>query len=168
MQACKLNEQQAEQARAVAAKFAGLGSKVGAYGAPVVAGLVLPFWWGLWVWLVGTKVMGADFGYMKGVEVAGLAGMIGVFDAIVWTLPILIMGKLFASPSLALFVKQFDPQNPAHALLAIVNIMTFWVLAVRSVGLSRLAGTSFAKAASWIIGIWALQTALLTGLSFSV
>jgi hypothetical protein len=76
------------------------------------------------------------------------------------------MGNLFASPSLALFLKQFDPQNPAHALLAIVNIMTFWVLAVRSVGLARLAQAGFARAAAWIFGIWAIQTALLTGLSF--
>jgi hypothetical protein len=168
VQAGKLTEQQAEQARVVAAKFADVSSKIGAYGAPVLFGFFLPFWWGLWVWLVGTKVFGADFGYMKGVEVAGLAGMIGVLDGVVRTLLILIMGNLFASPSFALILKHFDPQNPAHALLAIVNIMTFWILAVRSVGLARLAQTGFARAAGWIFGIWALQTGLLTGLSFGL
>jgi hypothetical protein len=168
VQSGKLNEQQAEQARAVAAKIADMSSKIGAYGAPVLFGFFLPFWWGLWVWLVGTKALGADFSYMKGVEVAGLAGMIGVLDGIVRTLLILAMGNLFASPSLALLLKHFNPQNPAHALLAIVNIMTFWILAVRSVGLAHLARATFSRAACWIFGIWAVQTGLLTGLSFGL
>jgi hypothetical protein len=164
----KLTQQQAEQAREVAAKFGSLGSKLGAYGAPVFVGMVIPFWWGLFIWLVGTKAMHGDFEYMKAVEVAGLAGIIGVIDAIVRTLLILIMGSLFASPSLALFLKQFDPQNPAHTLLAVVNVMTFWVLGVRSIGLARLAGSTFSKAAAWVFGFWALETALLTGLSFGM
>ena len=168
VQAGKLTQQQAEQSREVAAKFGGLFTKVAAYGAPVVLALVLPFWWGLLIWLVGTKAMRGDFGYMKGVEVAGLSGIIGAIDAIVRTLLILIMGSLFASPSLALFLKQFDPQNPAHTLLAVFSVMTFWVLGVRSVGLARLAGSTFAKAAAWVFGFWVLQTALLTGLSFGI
>lgn len=166
IQAGKLTQQQGEQAREVAAKFGSIGSKLAAFGAPVFFGLALPFWWGLLIWLVGTKAMKGDFSYMKGVEVAGLAGMIGALDAVVRTLLILIMGSLFASPSLALFLKQFDPQNHSHALLSIINVMTFWVLGVRSVGLARLAGSSFAKAGAWVFGFWALQTALLTGLSF--
>jgi hypothetical protein len=168
VQAGKLTQQQAEQAREVAAKFGSLGSKLGAYIAPVVVGLALPFWWGLIIWLAGTKAMHGAFGYMKAVEVAGLAGIIGVIDAIIRPLLILITGSLFASPSLALFVKQFDPQNPAHALLAVLNVMTFWVLGVRSIGLARLAGSTFAKAAAWVFGVWALETALLTGLSFGM
>lgn len=114
-----LSDQQAEQARAVAAKFGSVGSRIGAYAAPVFLGLAVPFWWGLILWLVGTKALKADFSYMKGVEVAGLAGMISVLEAIVRALLILIMGNLFASPSLALLVKQFDPQNHVHGMLAV-------------------------------------------------
>ncbi|HZR21314.1 MAG TPA: YIP1 family protein [Verrucomicrobiae bacterium] len=163
----KLTEQQAEQARAVAAKFGSLGSKIGAYSTPVLVGLVLPFWWGLLVWLIGTQALHADFSYMKGVEMVGLGGMVGVLDAIVRSLLILIMGNLFASPSLALFLKQFDPQNPTHSLLAVVNIMTFWSLAVRSIGLARLSSTRFGKAAAWVFGIWIIQTSVLVGLSLA-
>ena len=166
VQAGKLTGQQAEQAREVAAKFGSIGSKVGGFVGPVVIGFALPFWWGLLIWLIGTKVLNSDFGYMKGVEVAGLGGVIGVLDSIVRTLLILIMGNLFASPSLALFLKQFDPQNPVHALINLVNVMTLWVLVVRSVGLARLTGASNAKAGAWVFGLWLLQTGLMMGVSF--
>jgi hypothetical protein len=42
------------------------------------------------------------------------------------------------------------------------------VLGVRSIGLARLAGSTFAKAAAWVFGFWLLQTAVLTGLSLGI
>ena len=36
--------------------------------------------------------------------------------------------------------------------------MTFWLLAVRAMGLARLSGVSFIKAALWVFGIWAAYT----------
>jgi hypothetical protein len=89
--------------------------------------------------------------------------MIGVLEAVVKTLLIVGLGNLFASPSLALLVKPFDPQNPVHSALAAVNIMTFWLLAVRALGLARLSGVSFGRAAAWIFGIWTVFTGLLIG-----
>lgn len=163
-----LSQQQADQARAAAAKFGSIGTKIGAYAAPVFAAFVTPFWWGLILWLVGTNALKADFSYMKGVELSGLAAMVSVLDAIVRGLLILIMGNLFASPSLALLVKQFDPQNPVHGVLAAVNVMTFWVLAVRAIGLARLSGVGFGKAAAWVFGIWALFTGLMMGFGLAV
>ena len=163
-----MSDQQAEQARAMAAKFGAISSRVGAYAAPVLMGFAIPFWWGLILWLVGTKAFKADFSYMKGVELAGLAGMISALDAVVRTLLILILGNLFASPSLALFVKEFNPQNPVHGILAAVNLMTFWVLAVRAMGLARISGVGFGKAAAWVFGIWALFTGLMMGFGFAM
>lgn len=159
-----MSEQQAEQARAIGEKWAGISSKIGAALAPVFGAFASPFIWGLIVWLVGAKVMKGDFAYMKAVEVVGLANMIGVLEVIVKTLLIVGMGNLYASPSLVLLVKDFDPQNPVHSLLAVVNVMTFWLLAVRSIGLARLSGVSFAKAALWVFGIWAGYTGFLIGL----
>ena len=52
---------------------------------------------------------------MKAVEVAGLSNMILALSVIVKTLLVLIAGNLFASPSLALLVKDFDPQNSVHS-----------------------------------------------------
>jgi hypothetical protein len=44
--------------------------------------------------------------------------------------------------------------------------MTFWILAVRGVGLARLSGVSVAKAVTWVFGIWAAYTGLLVGFGF--
>ena len=115
---------------------------------------------------MGAGLLKGNFPYMKAVEVVGLANMIGVLEVIVKTLLIVGLGNLYASPSLVLLVKEFDPQNTVHSLLALVNVMTFWLLAVRGIGLARLSGVSFAKAAAWVFGIWAAYTGLLIGLAF--
>ena len=74
------------------------------------------------------------------------------------------LGNIYAAPGLMLLVKDFDPQNTVHGLLGILNVMTFWVLAVRAIGLARLSGASFAKAAAWVFGIWAAYTGFFIGL----
>ncbi len=94
--------------------------------------------------------------------------MIGVLDAIVKTLLILSLGNLFASPSLALLIKEFDPQNPVHALFAVVNIMSLWALVVRSIALARLSSVSFAKGALVVFGLWAAFTGLMIGFGFAM
>ena len=154
---------QAEKSRPFAEKTALVMAVISAVaGAPLVA-FASPFWWGLILWL-GGKILKGNFSYLKAVEAAGLANMILVLDVVVRTLLILVTGSLFASPSLALAVKDFDPQNTLHGLCALVNVMLFWVLLVRSVGLARLSGASVGKAAVWVFGIWAAYTGLLMGL----
>ncbi len=162
----KMSDQDAERARAIGEKWAGISAKIGSAFAPVVGGLVTPFIWGLILWGVGAGVLKAHFPYMKAVEVVGLANMVSVLDTILKSLLIVGLGNLYAAPSLALLVKDFDPQNTVHGLLALVNVMTFWLLAVRAVALARLASVSFAKAAAWVFGIWAAYTGLLMGLAY--
>ncbi len=159
----QMSQEQADQAREVGAKYAGMFQKAGAVVGPVVVGFSSPFIWGLFLWLAGTKLLKGNFGYMKAVEVAGLGNMLLVLDAIVRTLLIVIMGNLYASPSAALLLKNFDPQNSLHGLLALVNVITFWLLAVRSIGLARLASVSLVKAGTWVFGIWAGYTAFFFG-----
>jgi len=159
-----MSEQQAEQARAMGEKWAGISARIAAGFAPVVGGFVTPFLWGLILWLLGVHLFKGNFPYTKAVEVVGLSNMVSVLDVIVKTLLIVGLGNLYASPSLGLLVKDFDPQNPVHSLLSVVNVMTFWVLAVRALGLARLSGVSFAKAAVWVFGIWAAYTGFLIGL----
>jgi hypothetical protein len=164
----RLTSAQAEQRREGAEKVSGVMYKVGAVVAPVFMAFAVPFWWGLILWLGGAKVMKGDFPYMKAVEVAGLANMILALDAVVRTLLVLLTGNLFASPSLALAVKEFDPQNTVHSLLALVNVMLFWILVVRAIGLRRLTGVSMGKAAAWVFGIWAAYTGVLIGISVAI
>jgi hypothetical protein len=160
----RLSEQQGDQARAMGEKWAGLSSQIGAALAPVVAGFVTPFLWGLIVWLLGAQFFKGHFPYMKAVEVVGLANMISVLDVIVRTLLIVGLGNLYASPGPVLLVKQFDPQNTVHTVLGAVNVITLWLLAVRAIGLARLSGASFAKAAVWVFGIWAAYTGSFIGI----
>ena len=70
---------------------------------------------------------------------------------------------LYAAPSLMLVLKEFDPQKPAHAALAAVNVMTVWLIVVKAIGLVRLSGTSFAKAFAWLFGIALVWTGLSVG-----
>lgn len=168
IEAMKPSEAQADQMRAAAEKFGGIGQKIGAYVSPVVVAFAVPFIWGGLFWLVGTIVFKQGVSYMKSVEVVGLSGMIGVLEIVVRSLLMVSMGSLFAGPSLALLVKDFDPQNMLHGLLAVANVMTLWWLVVYAIGLARLVRTALWKAAVWVFGIWALYTGVLLGLAFAV
>src|ERR1035441_5772361 len=136
----KLSSTQAEQARAAAEKFGSVGYEIGAVFAPVFAAFASPFFGGLILWLVGSFALKGPFPYLKAVEVAGLSNMILALNVIVKTLLILITGNLFASTSVALAVKDFDPQSSVHSLLAMMDVMVLWLLTVRSIGLARLSG----------------------------
>ena len=156
--------EQAEKMRPTAEKAAMVMAVISTVAGTPMFAFILPFWWGLILWL-GGKVFNGNFSYLKAVEAAGLANMILVLDVVVKTLLILVTGNLYASPSLALAVKDFDPQNPLHALCTLVNVMLFWALLVRAIGLARLSGTTLGKAALWVFGIWAAYTGALLGLS---
>lgn len=164
----KLTKEQAEPARQAAEKYGAIGAKVLGVVAPVLAAFVVPFWGGLIIWLVGAKAMKGGFSYMKAVEIAGLANVVGVLEVVVRSLLIVVKGNLYASPSLALLAKDVDPQAPLFGVLSALNFMTFWLLAVRSIGVARFSSVSFAKAALWIYGIWAFLTTIMVAFGFAM
>ncbi len=153
-------QEQAEQIR----QMAELSQKAGIVVTPVAVAFASPFFWGFIFWMVGKKVFKGQFAFMKGVEVTGLANSIGVLEGVIKPLLIIGLGDLFASPSAALALKNFDPQKPSHAFLAVANVMTIWLLAVRSIGLAKLSGVSVVRAGTWVFGIWAAYTSLLIGI----
>lgn len=165
----KMTQAQADQAQAMAEKFAGPGAiKIyGSFGA-VVSSFVVTFWWALLLWLIGRFYLKAPLAYSKALEVSGLAVMIGALAVVVKTLLIVVTGSAFAAPGLILLVKKFDPHNPIHHLLALTDVMNFWLLAVRSVGLAKLANSSFGKTAVAVFGIWLLFAALAIGFSLAM
>ena len=101
------------------------------------------------MWLLRVR-----FGYLKAVEIAGLAGMIGVLGTIVKLLLQVNFSNVMSSPSLAMAVKSFDPKNPWHLVLAGLNIFDLWELAVLALGLARLAQVTFVRAAFPVFGVW--------------
>lgn len=158
-------KEQAETVRQSLEKYGVTGAKMAFGGGITLVAIASPLLWGLALWLIGVKIFKRQFSYGKAVEIVGLANAIAVLEAVVRVLLILGLDKSSASASAALFVKDFDPQKPSHAMLAAVNIMTFWLLMVRAVGFSRLASLPLSRAALWIFGIWAALT--FVGLSFA-
>ena len=164
-----LSEDKADAARQTGEKIGMMVAKINSVVLPVFMAFGNPFWWGLILWLVGSKGFKGGFSYMKAVEVAGLANIIGVLEVLVRTLLIFVMNNLFAGPGPVLLVlKDYDPQNPLHAVLGAINLLLFWRLLVMSVGVSRLSGASLAKSAGWVCGIWAAYTGLFMGAGFAL
>lgn len=151
-----------------AVHYAVPAAQVGAYTAPALIAFASPFWWGLILWFIGRKIFNGDFSYLKAVEVSGLAGMIGVLHVAVKSLLVFGLNDPFASTSAALLANGDDPQNATYRLLSLVDVMGFWLLAVRAIGLARLARVPFLRAAIWVFGIWATLIGLLVVLGTAV
>ena len=162
------SQQEIDKAIEMAEKYGDVGTIAMAFIAPIFSGFAPPFIWGGIFWLIGAKALGGRFSYMKAVEAVGLAAMIEALEIIIRTLLVLVTGNMFVSPSLALLVKDLDVQNKVHVLLGYINIMTFWLLAVRAVGISKLSNVSFARAALWVFGVWIGYSALIFGIGTAV
>lgn len=147
----KMTQAQADQQQGAEAmgRFKTIGAAI---GTPIFSFLGL-FFSALVVWLGGI-VLGERFKYMRAVEVAGLVGIISALGIIVKTLLIVVKGSLFAGPTPALFVKDFDPMNTWHGALATLDVFMLWAFAVQAFGLAKMSGVSFGKAAVWIFGVW--------------
>jgi hypothetical protein len=157
---------QIEQSKQMALRFAEISQSIGAYVGPVIMVPGMLFLWALILWLLGKLVFKVEFAYLKAVEAVGLCSVISVLGTVVRFLLVLVMNNMFASPSLGLLVKNFDPQNTAHGMLAAINLFALWGLAVQSIALARLSNVSFAKAAAWLYGIWITFLGAMFGLAF--
>lgn len=159
----KLPPAEAEKIKEKVEPYLGLWTKLASCGGVVVEGFVSPFLWGLFLYLAGTRALKAQFSFMKAVEVAGLSKMIDIFGVTIAKLLAILTSNLMATPSLALLIKEFDTQNPVHMAAGLTDITLLWMLAVRAIGLAKLANVTFAKAAIWVIGIWLTYSGLMLG-----
>ena len=130
------------------------------FGAAVV-GATRVFWWGFVLWLLGRLFLKVRFGYPKALEVAGLGLMISVLGAVVMLLLMVNLPKLFSTPSLAFAVGDFDTNRQSLLLMGAANVFSLWLLGVLSVGLAKLAGVPFLRAAWFVFAAWAIQQSLL-------
>lgn len=157
----QMTREQLEAQRPTIEKVSRIVRQATMFAAPPLMAAGLVFWWALITFLVGRYALGGHFTYMKAVEVSGLIGMLAILESVVKTLLMVAFGSLYAGANLAtLLVKEFDPANLSHGLMAAVDIVAFWVLAVRAIGLSRLSGATFAKSAAWVFGLWLLWNGL--------
>ena len=157
----RMTREQLEAQRPTIEKIGRIIRNATMFAAPPLMAFGLVFWWALITFLVGRYALGGHFTYMKAVEVSGLIGMLATLESVIKTLMMVALGSLYAGANLAtLLVKDFDPANLSHGLMAAVDVVAFWVLAVRAIGLSRLSGATFAKSAAWLFGLWLLWTGL--------
>jgi hypothetical protein len=133
-------------------------------GAAVV-GVTRVFWWGFVLWLLSRLFLKVRFGYPKALEVAGLGLMISVLGAVVMLLLVVNLPTLFSAPGLAIAVSDFDMSRQSPLLIGAANVFSLWLLGVLSVGLAKLAGVPFLRAAWLVFAAWAIQQSLflLTG-----
>lgn len=140
---------------------------LGSVGAAFATAAML-FGFALGFWLVGKWVFKAPATYGKVLEVVGLSMYVSVLGSIITLLLVVAMGSLYATPSLALAVSHFDPENKVDKLLASVNLVTFWYLAVVSVGLGKIFSVSTTKALVAVGVLWAVWTGITVFVGFGM
>jgi Yip1-like protein len=153
-----MTQEQADQALAITEKFMGptMLKIFGAVGAVVVSFLRV-LWWAFVLWLLGRWFLKTRFGYGKTLEITGLAMMISVLGTLVTLLLTVNLARLFATPSLALVVSDFDATRKSHLMLGAINVFSLWQVGLMALGLARLAGVPFFRAAWVVFAYWVAQ-----------
>jgi len=126
----------------------------------VVTGVASVFWWAFILWLGGRRFLKVQFGYLKTLEVAGLALLISVLGQIVVLALTVNPTKIFAAPSLALVAPNFEANRESYLMLGAALVFAFWQISVLSVGLARLARVPYLRAAWFVFAIWVIQEPL--------
>ena len=97
---------------------------------------------------------------MKAVEIAGLASIILVLGLILSTLLAVILGRLYAGPSLALLVSDFDPTRRSHLLLGAANAVYFWHTGCWRWDLAKLSAAPATRTVIVVFTYWILAELL--------
>lgn len=167
VKAGKMTQEQADKAQEVLDKvMSPMVMKIaGAIGAAFVGALRV-VWWAFVLWLLGRFLLKIHFDYSKSLEVAGLSMMISVLAIIVTMLLQIILARVFASPSLALVLDNFDATRKSHLFLGAANPFSLWQVCVLAIGLSKLANVPFLRAGWPVLTYWVIQESLLILLGF--
>jgi len=158
----KMTQAQEDQTLQMMEKFTG-PTMVAIFGSIgfVIFSFISVFGWALVLWLAGRWLLKVRFDYLKGLEVAGLSSVILALGLVISTLLAVILGRLYAGPSPALLLSNFDPTNRGHLLLGALNVIYLWHAGVLAVGLAKLSGAPGAIAAAAVFGFWVLMESLL-------
>ena len=150
----KMTREQADQQLDVVEKMSGWIMKIGGAFVGIMTSFIEILGWGFIMWLIARIGFKQQLDFMKLVEVAGLASGIAILEALVRMLLIIITANPLASLSPALWVNKPFEHGTLTALLAMVNPLLFWLLAVRSIGLAKILGVPTVKAAAWVVSVW--------------
>jgi len=162
-----MTQEQADQAYEQFAKPGSTFFTLMQIGGITVGSLAALFVLGLLYWLVGKSAMGATVQYMKVIEVVGLTFFIGTLEQIVTTLLIFAADSIYATPSLGIFVSDFNIDNKLHMALSKISGFTFWDLSIVSLGLSKLFQRDFPKVLVLVFALWILWSLVTVFAGFS-
>ena len=101
------------------------------------------------------------FDYLKSLEVVGLALMISVLGAIVSLLLTVDFGPVLSGHAPKLVMSEATLERRSVLIGGAGDAFAIWFLVAMSVGLSRLAGVSFLRAAWLLFVFWMMQYSLL-------
>lgn len=108
--------------------------------------------------LAGKLILKSAIPFGKVLEVNGLSYFAGAVGTLLTVVFVVAFGSIYAAPSLALLVDEFDPMNQQHKMLAAVNLLEFWQLFIVAVGLSKVWQTTLAKGLGIVGGVWLVWT----------
>ena len=149
----QMSQEEAEQART----FAQPGTAVFEIFLAILMGMAVPlllFGLSLIYWLLGRVSMNSHAPFTKVVEVVGITFFVNCGEGIVTGLLMYTLNSITASPSLALFVPHFDPNNSMHLALSLANPFRVWDLSILSIGLSRLFQRDLPKVLVIVFTLW--------------
>ena len=151
----KMTQAQADQAAAMTERFMtpAIVTAFGAGGA-ILASAIALFLLAVAIWLALKWFTDAAPGYMKVVEVCGLALVIDVPQKILRLLLVLWKQNLLVTISPTLFISNPETSNRTHVFLSMFDLVDFWGLAVLSLGVSKIASVSYRTAAIIVFVIW--------------
>jgi hypothetical protein len=128
--------------------WAVIGAVAGSFGSLLM--------WGFILCVLGRALLKVPLTFSKTLEVAGLSMMIDVLGGMVALLLLTQLGG----------IKDLESARKSHLFAATASMFAFWVVAVRSLGLAKLADVPYLRAAWLVVGCWILEQSLLvlTGL----
>lgn len=141
-------------------KIGAIFTRIAIVVAGVLDGFARPFIAAALLWLLATKVLKFPLPYLKAVEAAGLASIITLLNRVITSLLTLVMGNVFVNPGPILFIKTIDFTQPLHLLLATLNLLNLWYIAVLGIALARLTGVTVGRASGWCFAAWGLTELL--------
>jgi hypothetical protein len=146
----KITAAQAEQSKAMI-------RMVTRIAAPISL-VIMVFAWlfaqSLGLWLVGTKLLKAQFTFRQVLNLVGLTTMIIVLGHIANTFIAIGKGSMFMNLGGSLFLSNFNLENRWHQVIYVITLPKLWYFTVLALGWSKLCSVSWAKALAIIFGVW--------------
>lgn len=161
----KITQEQADQQMQFSKPGSTMFMVFGVIGVVFVLAFAL-FVYTLVYWLIGKIAFKSAISYGKVLEINGLTWYIMPVSTLVTMVMVVAMESLYAQPSGAILVSDFNPDDKTHKLLAALNLLEFWMLYVTGIGLSKVWNVSIGKALGVVAGVFVVWTLLKVFVGF--